>query len=434
MLPEADVEADSVARGREAVQEYPHLTQQRSLRLADAKDGRVQIEAASLGDQIFRPPTVDFKDAQCVGDIAQMKQRASTRVLDPGRDVASGIRAAVDELNATLSDDVTITITSDDAVFIETSIEAVIVDLLIATLIVVAIIYLFLRSLRLTFIPAVTVPIALFGTIGAIYLAGFSVNILTLLALVLATGLVVDDAIVVIENISRQRALGLGPRAAAVLGTRQVFFAVLSTTATLAAVFIPISFFPGLTGSLFAEFGFVLAFAVTLSCFVALTLSPMLASRLISEKQAHHEHNAIGRRVAAFGERIIHLYARLLDAALKAPMVVIVAALLFAGAAVAVFNTLPSELTPKEDRGFVPISVSVPQGSTVDYTEAQMRQVEQIAAAHQHHARPARNIRPHPPHQQRRAGILRKDHRGGEGHCRVHVSSSQQKTVSIVVL
>jgi HAE1 family hydrophobic/amphiphilic exporter-1 len=159
-----------------------------------------------------------------------------------------------------------------------------------------------------------------------------------------------------------------------------VFFAVLATTATLAAVFIPISFFPGLTGSLFAEFGFVLAFAVTLSCFVALTLSPMLASRLISDRELHHRHNPVGRAAIALGEAAVRLYARLLEGALRAPMVVVVAAVLFAGAAVIGFRLLPSELTPPEDRGFIPISISVPQGSTVDYTDAQIRLVEATAA------------------------------------------------------
>src|SRR5690606_16244633 len=135
-------------------------------------------------------------------------------------------------------------------------------------------------SLGATLIPAVAIPVALIGTVAAIWLLGFSVNILTLLALVLATGLVVDDAIVVLENIQRRRAEGMGPRAAAVIGTRQVFFAVIATTATLAAVFVPISFLPGSAGRLFGEFGFVLAFAVTISSFVALTLAPMLASRM----------------------------------------------------------------------------------------------------------------------------------------------------------
>src|SRR5690606_33027237 len=135
---------------------------------------------------------------------------------------------------------------------------------------------------RATIIPAITMPVSLIGTVAALYLVGFSINILTLLAIVLATGLVVDDAIVVLENIVRRRGQGLGPRAAAVLGTREVFFAVIATTATLAAVFVPLSFLPGQVGGLFREFGFVLAFAVTLSSIVALTLCPMLASRLLT--------------------------------------------------------------------------------------------------------------------------------------------------------
>ena len=211
------------------------------------------------------------------------------------------MRKAIDEMKGALPPDVNLIITSDDADYISGAIHEVLLTLIIATIIVIGIIYLFLQSVRVTFIPAVTVPIALIGTLAAMWVVGFSINVLTLLALVLATGLVVDDAIVVIENISRQRSLGLGPRAAAVLGTRQVFFAVLATTATLAAVFIPISFFPGLTGSLFSEFGFVLAFAVTLSCFVALTLvaDACLAAASATGKPST-SHNAIGRARRGF--------------------------------------------------------------------------------------------------------------------------------------
>ncbi|HZP21053.1 MAG TPA: efflux RND transporter permease subunit [Bauldia sp.] len=292
-------------------------------------------------------------------------------------DISTGVRAAVAELNAALAKEgLNLIITSDDATFIRNSIEEVLFTLGLSIAIVIGIIYIFLRSIRVTFIPAITVPIALIGAFAAIYLAGFSLNILTLLALVLATGMVVDDAIVVIENITRQRGLGLGPRAAAVLGTKQVFFAVLSTTATLAAVFIPISFFPGVAGRLFSEFGFVLAFAVMLSAFVALTLCPMLASRWISAEEHEPSHNPIGRAVAGFGHAAERLYSRLLTAALNAPVVVIVAAILFAGGAVLAFRLLPSELTPQEDRGFIPISVRSPQGATVDYTADQMRIVE----------------------------------------------------------
>ncbi len=157
------------------------------------------------------------------------------------------------------------------------------IALIASVIIVIAIIFMFLWDIRATLIPALSMPVALIGTIAAIYLAGFSVNILTLLALVLATGLVVDDAIVVLENVVRRRNQGMGPRAAAVLGTQEVFFAVIATTLTLAAVFVPISFLPGQAGGLFREFGFVLAIAVLLSSVVALTLCPMLASRFLKE-------------------------------------------------------------------------------------------------------------------------------------------------------
>ncbi|MDD9329736.1 MAG: efflux RND transporter permease subunit, partial [Bartonella sp.] len=153
------------------------------------------------------------------------------------------------------------------------------VALVIAVLSVILVIFLFLRDIRATLIPILSIPVALIGTIAAIYLVGFSLNILTLLGLVLATGLVVDDAIVVLENIVRWRNTGLGSRSAAVVGTQEVFFAVLATTLTLVAVFVPISFLPGQVGGLFKEFGFVLAISILLSSVVALTLCPMLASR-----------------------------------------------------------------------------------------------------------------------------------------------------------
>jgi HAE1 family hydrophobic/amphiphilic exporter-1 len=163
-----------------------------------------------------------------------------------------------------------------------------------------------------------------------------------------------------------------------VLGTRQVFFAVLSTTATLAAVFIPISFFPGAAGRLFSEFGFVLAFAVLLSAFVALTLAPMLASRWIGGGDRSESRNPVGRAVGTAGRSAERLYARLLDASLNAPMVVVTAALIFAGSAALVFPLLPNELTPTEDRGFIPISIRAPQGATVDYTAEQARRAERL--------------------------------------------------------
>src|SRR5690606_12202644 len=174
---------------------------------------------------------------------------------------------------------------------------------------------------RATLIPGLSMPVAMIGTIAAIYLAGFSINILTLLALVLATGLVVDDAIVVLENIVRRRNEGLGPRAAAVLGTREVFFAVVATTLTLIAVFVPISFLPGQAGGLFREFGFVLAMSVALSCVVALTLCPMLASRMLANHALDHKGKpGIGGKMGRF---LAALYRRSLHACLEAPLLVV---------------------------------------------------------------------------------------------------------------
>jgi len=297
-------------------------------------------------------------------------RQASSNTLE----ISAGVRKAITELATTLPKDVAVRVTSDDADFISGSFEEVERSLVLAIFIVIGVIYLFLGSLRSTLIPAVTVPVSLLGTIAAMYLMGFSLNILTLLALVLATGMVVDDAIVVLENITRYRAQGVGARAAAVLGAKQVFFAVISTTATLVAVFVPISFFKGTAGRLFSEFGFVLAFAVTLSGFVALTLAPMMASRLLGNGNHGHDEggNFLQRGLNAVGNVGQRIYERVLDFCLKAPAVIILISILFAGGAVLAFDMLPQQLTPQEDRGSVMIAMTTPQGSTVDYTQGQM--------------------------------------------------------------
>jgi len=289
-------------------------------------------------------------------------------------DISAAVTEIVEELQTIIPEDVRIFITSDEATFVSGAIEEVLKTLVMAVMIVIAIIFLFLRDARATLIPALTIPVALIGTIAAIYLVGFSVNILTLLALVLATGLVVDDAIVVLENIVRRRAQGMGPRAAAVLGTRQVFFAVVTTTATLAAVFVPLSFLPGQTGGLFREFGFTLAMAVLLSSLVALTLCPMLASRLLTAKP---EADPRGPMVW-LGNRLSGAYAATLRAALAAPLVVVVAAVFFAVTAVLLTGQIRQELTPPEDRSVALLSLSAPQGVAIDYTNAKVREIEEL--------------------------------------------------------
>jgi HAE1 family hydrophobic/amphiphilic exporter-1 len=297
-------------------------------------------------------------------------RQAQSNTLDISRTVG-GIVA---DLQKILPADVSMFITSDDAIFVRGAIEEVAKTLAMAVAIVVAIIFVFLRDARATLVPALAMPVALVGTIAAIWMVGFSVNILTLLALVLATGMVVDDAIVVLENIVRRRSEGMGPRAAAVLGTQQVFFAVVTTTATLAAVFVPLSFLPGQAGGLFREFGFTLAIAVLLSSVVALTFCPMLASRMLGEGRVAAKRGPM----VWLGSRLAGAYALTLRAALANPAVVVAFAILFAITAGMVAGGIRQELTPREDRAILRISVTAPQGVSLDYTSRKMGEIEEI--------------------------------------------------------
>jgi HAE1 family hydrophobic/amphiphilic exporter-1 len=291
--------------------------------------------------------------------------------------ISAAVRTAVEELQPLLPDDVTLRVTSDDATFVAGALNEVMLTLVLSTIIVVAVIYAFLFDIRATLVPAIAMPVALIGTLAAIYMAGFSINILTLLALVLATGMVVDDAIVVLENIVRRRSEGMGARAAAVLGTRQVFFAVVTTTATLAAVFVPLSFLPGEAGGLFREFGFTLAMAVLLSSVVALTLCPVLASRVLKDRGGEPQVKGAFVRL---GAALSGMYRRSLTWALSVPVIVVMASVLFAGAAVVAVGTIRQELTPAEDRAVVLLRVEAPQGVSLDYTFGKMREIEDVVA------------------------------------------------------
>ena len=288
--------------------------------------------------------------------------------------ISEGVTKAIAQLQQTLPKGVDIKISSDDSIFISGALHEVERSLALAVVIVIAVIFLFLMDWRATVIPAIAMPVALVGAVAGIYLAELSLNILTLLAIVLATGLVVDDAIVVLENIVRRRSMGAGPRAAAVLGTQEVFFAVIATSLTLIAVFVPISFLPGQTGRLFREFGYTLAICVALSAVVALSLGPMLASRFLKP----HSHTASRNPIAAFGRLLAGLYRRVLRFCLDTPLVVIVIALLFAGSAVFVFGAIRQELTPSEDRAAISIRVSAPPTVSLDFTQTQMQKIEDL--------------------------------------------------------
>ena len=289
-------------------------------------------------------------------------------------EISRGVHEAVERIRPTLPEGLDIFITGDEAVFINGAIHEVEIALGISVTVVLLIIFMFLLDIRATLIPGLALPVALIGSVAAIYLAGFSINILTLLAFVLAAGLVVDDAIVVLENIVRRRNEGMGPRAAAVLGTQEVFFAVIATTATLIAVFVPLSFLPGQTGGLFREFGFVLAIAVFLSAAVALSLCPMMASRFMGGE--HRERS--GGMIGTIGRGLGGFYRRILHAALNAPFVVVLIAVVLSVLAAALFPTIRSELTPSEDRSSAFLRISAPQGVSLDYLAQQMSSIEEL--------------------------------------------------------
>ncbi|MBI1619661.1 efflux RND transporter permease subunit [Aquamicrobium zhengzhouense] len=318
------------------------------------------------------------------GDIGESQLRANGRtgigmgIIRQAQSntlqISADVHETVERIRPTLPEGVDIFITGDEAVFINGAIHEVEIALGISVTVVLLIIFLFLLDIRATLIPSFALPIALIGSVAFVWMAGFSMNILTLLAFVLAAGLVVDDAIVVLENIVRRRNEGLGPRAAAVLGTQEVFFAVVATTATLVAVFVPLSFLPGQTGGLFREFGFVLAVSVILSAVVALSLCPMLASRMLGANVEHSHTGIIGKIGGALGS----FYRKTLRASLNAPSIVILVAVLFSALAIALFPTIRSELTPEEDRSSAFLRVSAPQGVSLDYFAQQMREIEAL--------------------------------------------------------
>jgi multidrug efflux pump len=258
---------------------------------------------------------------------------------------------------------------------IRRSIEEVEQTIFIALGLVIVVIYLFLREWRTTLIPVLAIPVSLIGSFALMWAAGYSINVLTLLALVLAIGLVVDDAIVVLENIYTKVEAGQRPMVAAVTGTREIFFAVIATTVALIAVLLPLLFLGGLTGRLFREFGATLAGAVAISALVALTLTPMLSSRLLKHRDVPPR---LHRLTEPFFQRMISGYRASLTAFLRHRFMV-VPLVLACGAAIALcVRELPAELAPIEDRSIMRLSVTGPEGATFDYLDAYMRKLDAI--------------------------------------------------------
>lgn len=347
--------------------------------------GRVQEGAADERSAV----RLNGRDAISAGVIRQ----ATANPLD----LSNGVREMIPKLKQDLPSDVVIDIANDNSVFIDRSIKNVYQTIAEAIVLVALVIFVFLRTVRASIIPIITIPVSLIGTFAMMALAGFSINTLTLLALVLAIGLVVDDAIVMLENIFRHIEEGLDPFSAAIKGSREIGFAVITMTMTLVAVYAPLAFTPGRTGRLFIEFALALAGAVVVSGFVALTLTPMMCAKLLRhnpkptwfdrtmerllEGLSQRYGNLLrwivttGYRPQA-GERGAGVRAKRVF--LQARWIVIGAMLLSALAIFVVYPSMRSELSPIEDRGVISATITAPDGSTLDYTNRYARELERL--------------------------------------------------------
>ncbi|GAB5384220.1 MAG: efflux RND transporter permease subunit [Aliiglaciecola sp.] len=304
-------------------------------------------------------------DGTPVIGIGVLRQASSNTI-----EISDEVLAMVEQLQ-TRFPNLEITVTSDDAEFIRGSVEEVLTSLAFTITLVVLTLWVFIGSGRATIVPAFAIPVSLIGGLAVMWALGFSINILTLLALVLATGLIVDDAIVVSENIQRRRGMGLGARASAVIGSREVFFAVVATTAVLAAVFIPIAFLPSTAGRLFREFGGVLASTVIISSFVALSIVPALTARLPLKKNNKHFLGGIG-------QRILDGYQTSLKWSLKFSWLIVLLSLTTAGIAAYLYTSLDNELLPPEDRGNIRIFARGPDGVGINFMDRQAIKMENI--------------------------------------------------------
>ncbi len=324
------------------------------------------------GDRVVRFSDVGVAEVEAENTRSILKRDgvpmvACILVPQPGANyinIVDDAKKAIEELKSNLPDDIEVGIGFDNTIFIRDSISEVQNTIIQAFFLVVLIIFLFLRNWRTTLIPIIAIPISLVGSFFIMYLAGFSINILTLLALVLAIGLVVDDAIVVMENIYTKIERGMNPKKAAIEGSKEIFFAVIATTVTLVAVFFPIVFLQGVTGRLFREFSIVIAGAVMISSFVALTFTPMISSKLLKRGSAE---GGFYRFTEPFFIGLNRLYNTSLSAFMKARWIAILFLVVSFGVIAYLWLTLPSEMAPLEDRSMITVSSTAQEGATYDY-------------------------------------------------------------------
>ena len=290
-------------------------------------------------------------------------------------EISEAIKQMMPEITKSLPAGMKVEVAYDSTIFIEKSISEVYTTVFEAMVLVVLVLFLFLRNWRAVLIPIVTIPVSLIGAFAIMYALGFTINILSLLAMVLAIGLVVDDAIVMLENIYRHIEDGMRPFDAALKGSREIGFAIIAMTLTLAAVYLPFAFSTGRTGKLFVEFTLTLAGAVIVSGFTALTLSPMMCSRLLRHETRHGRFYLFGERML---QRLDDSYRRVLSKVLGARKTVGAAMVVLLVGAVLLFRLLPNELAPQEDQGLVIGFATAPEGATIDYTDGYAKQMEAI--------------------------------------------------------
>lgn len=353
-------------RAYQSVDDFANLVVARGennylVRLIEVAD--VELAPVNI-NSVFR---VNGRDGVGMGIIKQ--PGASTLA------VAEGVRDEVARISRTLPDDMHLIISSDSSAFISVALNEVLIAISVAAILVVTVIYLFLGTLRAAIIPAVTVPISLISTAIVLWPLGFSINILTLLAMVLAIGLVVDDAIIMLENIHRRMHLGEPPLLAAYRGAKQVGVAIVSTTLVLIAAFVPVTLMEGTVGKLFFEFAVSMAVAVAFSMFVSLTLTPVMCSKILTLKL---DRSPVAHAANEIFEKIKSHYVRLLDKALDQPRIVVAG---LAGITVltgALFFALPQEFSPREDRGMFFVLIRSPDGASAQYTNRQMRSASEV--------------------------------------------------------
>ena len=290
-------------------------------------------------------------------------------------EIADEVRVRLEQMRKDLPDDVIVEVAHDSTRFIRASIDEVKETIYIAFALVVIIIFLFLRDWRVTIIPTAAIPISLIGVFFIMYLAGFSINVLSMLAIVLAVGLVVDDAIVVVENIYQKIEKGMTPRDAAIEGSQEIFFAVVSTTITLVAVFFPIVFLEGMTGRLFREFSIVVAGAVIISSFVALTFTPMLASKILVKRE---KKSWFMNKTEPFFEGMNNIYGKWLSYFVAHKMLVIPIFIVTILLIVVFLRAIPGEMAPLEDRSQVMVRTTLPEGATFEYTRDYTNRISHI--------------------------------------------------------